>query len=62
MAEKIKNDFVVFNEKFAVYANSRVEIYSVHAVGHDGGMHVIAGEYHAGRNRAIKFWQAYLVR
>lgn len=48
MAEKIKNDFVVFNEKFAVYANSRVEIYSVHAVGHDGGMHVIAGEYIAG--------------
>ncbi len=32
------------------------------AVGHDGGMHVIAGEYHAGRNRAIKFRQAYLAR
>ncbi len=45
MAERIKNDFVVFNGKFAVYANSRVEIYSVHAVGHDGGMHVTAGEY-----------------
>lgn len=32
------------------------------AVGHDGGMHVIAGEYIVGRNRAIKFRQRYLVR